>query len=639
MRNYLLLFGLFFISSFSYATIHYVKQDSAGTGDGSSWQNAAWNLGSVVYNASSGDTVWVAHGVYYPTLDGSGNASAASNAHISLTANNIVLLGGFSGTETDLSQRNPKTHQTIITGDPQQYGLNTGSNNYSHLMILADPVNVVISGFVFEKATSLAILSMGSSGMGLSITDCIFRNNISGISASSLRVDRVKSVLIQRCEFTDNIATEAPAIWITNNAVVTVAHCKFKNNTATSHGGAVTVASIVGGGALFSNCLFENNKALGTTYAGGALHNYQTGINNPTLVYNCTFVNNRTSVPANQGHSINLNSAHVEVKNSIFWNHEPFNGSHFRLDGTASTTNISNSIAQNSENLTSHVYDVYPEFNDTVNGNFTLLPHSPAVDSGDTSGIGIYVGTVDLNGNNRIEGSSIDYGAYEFFCPQINNNIFTSNNNLTLHVPSTQAALYKWYDCTTGVSISGANDSVFTPSFSGTFACIIETLCESDTTTCLEVCIPLDLSVSRNGSTLKASQSGVDYRWINCEDFSIIPGENQSQYTPEASGDYACVLDDGFCKDTTDCFNVVISGISNINRQKIRIYPNPVIDVLGIDYGGEILSLRISDLNGRTVMEFNGRNKQINLENLPSGIYVVTIVEKNKTHMFKTIKQ
>ncbi len=640
---------LSFISIFSLnlsANVIYVKQNSEGTGDGSSWQNATDDLSGVIYNAQAYDTIWVAQGVYYPVLNALGDtATSASNAIFTLRSSNVVVLGGFNGTETDRSQRNGKANPTILTGNPQKYGLNAPFSQYRHILRQVDRINNFLTDFIIEETSSLALYvvrNVVSNSIDLQIFNCVFRNNkgSSSTSGASLRVDRARAFVIDS-EFHDNEALEAPAIWITNQSIIGVNRCTFKNNTALSHGGAVTAASMMSGQAGFFNCLFENNRALGPSFAGGAIHNFQTSPSFPTLIYNCTFFNNIASVPANDGHSININDGVADIQNCIFWNHEPFTGSHFSTTNSNfwNSMNAKNTIAQNTENLSRRVFDVYPEFADTANKDFTLLPHSPAIDSGDTSGIMHFLGTVDLAGNARVVGIAVDMGAYEFFCPAINKNI-TLTNNTTLSVPSTQGASYRWYDCTNQTVISGATSPVFNPQASGTYACIIENSCEQrDTTDCIEVCLPLDLTVTESGNTLSVSQTNVDYQWINCDDQSEISGATQSSFTPEVSGTYACILNDGTCSDTTDCVTVEIVGVENLTRNHLKVYPNPVTDQLRIESTDFIENIRITNISGQIVHNQDGNINEISLNHLPSGMYVITITTSNDTFNKPLIKR
>lgn len=77
-------------------------------------------------------------------------------------------------------------------------------------------------------------------------------------------------------------------------------------------------------------------------------------------------------------------------------------------------------------------------------------------------------------------------------------------------------------------------------------------------------------------------------------------------------------------------------GINNIpfSREEIKIYPNPAKDKIQFEHSGKILSYRIADYTGKLLMAGNYLDRGINVENLPSGVYIVQILLDNKTQAF-----
>jgi len=49
-------------------------------------------------------------------------------------------------------------------------------------------------------------------------------------------------------------------------------------------------------------------------------------------------------------------------------------------------------------------------------------------------------------------------------------------------------------------------------------------------------------------------------------------------------------------------------------------------------------SVRISDLAGRTLQQFQFQGETLNTESLPTGILFITIQKENRTQAFKLIK-
>lgn len=70
-----------------------------------------------------------------------------------------------------------------------------------------------------------------------------------------------------------------------------------------------------------------------------------------------------------------------------------------------------------------------------------------------------------------------------------------------------------------------------------------------------------------------------------------------------------------------------------------KVYPNPVKDVLNIDFSGDNVSCAIFDMQGKQVLELTPGNKQFNVSSLPNGVYVLKVTDSEKTSTYKVIKE
>jgi hypothetical protein len=81
-----------------------------------------------------------------------------------------------------------------------------------------------------------------------------------------------------------------------------------------------------------------------------------------------------------------------------------------------------------------------------------------------------------------------------------------------------------------------------------------------------------------------------------------------------------------------------------IEKQDIKIYPNPTTDYcyveIGFEFTGEAQIL-LHDMSGRQIQSFSTKQKitKINTAKMPQGIYVVTIKADTKTANSKIIKR
>ncbi|MGN0832040.1 MAG: choice-of-anchor Q domain-containing protein [Kiritimatiellia bacterium] len=145
--------------------------------------------------------------------------------------------------------------------------------------------------------------------------------------------------------------------------------------------------SIRGGGAAYShldNCLVANNQA---SVAGGVISSY---------CVNCTIVGNSTD----NGDAV---SSSMSCRNSIIWENYS-HGEIANFSGIADNC-ITRPLPDGSGNR-----DIDPMIADAANGDGRLRIGSPCIDAGNNA----YVSDgFDIDGKERISGTSVDIGAYE----------------------------------------------------------------------------------------------------------------------------------------------------------------------------------------------------------------------------------
>ena len=68
-------------------------------------------------------------------------------------------------------------------------------------------------------------------------------------------------------------------------------------------------------------------------------------------------------------------------------------------------------------------------------------------------------------------------------------------------------------------------------------------------------------------------------------------------------------------------------GMSDINSKDLKIYPNPVKNILSIDSKSMVKNVRIINIAGQEVYnkQLNKMNPQVNASHLPKGVYIINI--------------
>ena len=387
------------------AGVIYVDLTSTGLNDGTSWANAFVDLQTAIDAAAFGDQIWVSRGIYHPTIafdaDGSGVAQDRERTFY-LNKDGIELYGGFSGSETSLSDRNP-VFKTILDGD-----LGTISdpidNAYTILYIDGTTANgnitsaTLIDGFTFQNGNADTFFSFPNNVAG-----AIFING----NGNNNSPDNAANPRIANCNFFDNTSDRGGAA-IYNYGLraqcnPSIINCLFAGNAVTGadgQGGAIFNEGGSNGESnpLISNCTFYNNAAIN---GGGAIHSSGLfGTSNPTIV-NSLFRENKV------GSTPNRNVAGADIENN---NATPMvtycltQENSFYSSGTGILNNLD------------------PLFEDAANWDFSLTCSSPLLNAG--TGVSY---TTDLNGHPHL--NLPDIGALEFqFFPIPGSIIYVDQN-------------------------------------------------------------------------------------------------------------------------------------------------------------------------------------------------------------------
>jgi hypothetical protein len=410
------------LGAYEYRGIIYVKKGSTGT-NGLSWGDALSELSDAITkanatNASVAGTItdiWVAAGTYYPTAvpEWGGTRDQAF-----IMPANIKVYGGFVGTESNVTQRDYLTNETILSGDLGAD--NSAGNNAYHVVAYSGNVGTAeLNGFTIKdgyaddgatktfngnsinRNTGAGIVCHTSSPslQNLKISNCYTNDNGAGVFCYQ------SSPTINNCQiFSNQAAREGGGIFITDSSAPYISNCKIYNNAiSNSNGGGFKCKNNCN--AQIFNCLFYGNTATGS---GGAIDN-DGGVLN---LINSTIVNNSVSVSYGNGGGVFVESGNtLNIKNCIIWGNT-VNGSVNNADGSnGSTLNFTTSLVE-SKTATGIISNSNPLFCNVGTNDYTLTKFSPAINKGTNSANAL---TTDLAGNTRIYNSgTIDLGAYEY---------------------------------------------------------------------------------------------------------------------------------------------------------------------------------------------------------------------------------
>ncbi|MCB0846278.1 MAG: T9SS type A sorting domain-containing protein [Bacteroidetes bacterium] len=170
---------------------------------------------------------------------------------------------------------------------------------------------------------------------------------------------------------------------------------------------------------------------------------------------------------------------------------------------------------------------------------------------------------------------------------------------------------------------------------SGVYLDTIPNVAGCDSLMTIDVTInTVDTSVSVNFITLTSNAADATYQWIDCNNGNIaLAGETGQSFTASVNGNYAVVVSQNDCQDTSACYAINTVGIYNNSfGEALSVFPNPsngsfVVD-LGQQYTG--VSVVITSVTGQVVFErnFQSIQKQRFDLDIPGGLYLMSLSSK-----------
>lgn len=411
--------------------IYYVSSLATDTGDGSSWANAT-TLTKALEAARAGDQIWV---------QGFETVTAATQLYKgSFTVKSgVQLYGGFAGTETELTDRETlgKPYQlkyrSVLSGDLKNndevdnvdliFPANTTrSDNATHVLTLNmtptqtsgnnNTYPTVVNGFTITGGQAAG---EGGKGGGVYVTG----DNTGG-----------GNFRIERCFLFNNYATQGGAVYVDatvqnrNNGKSLINQCVIYNNAA---GERAAVENQGGGVYLAGEATVVNTSIFNNENGGMYLQGSDAAAVNAT-------------VARNTGAGVDAASTSQKVTNSIIWgnsvlslqqqptlSHSAFHEVTVTNTDAGTDGNSNVYVAKENRDAKAGPYFDAPSLRTGYDRDFSwrdmayptwswnVLEGSVMIDKGDNAAYQTDVyGNEDMAGNDRISGTAISVGAYEY---------------------------------------------------------------------------------------------------------------------------------------------------------------------------------------------------------------------------------
>jgi hypothetical protein len=394
----------------------------SGTGDCSTWTDAC-SLQTALTGAATGDEIWVAAGTYKPT------ASTSDRAATFQLKNGVAVYGGFAGTETARTQRNPAANLTVLSGDIDNNDTQTpvitdattvtGNTTNSYHVVTggsaATPsTGATISGFTITAGAANGSGCSGNacggglydpSGSSPTLTNITFSGNFVSGSESAVgggMYSSPGSPTLVDVTFVGNFSSQAGGGLAFYSSAATLANVTFVHNSSNGYAGGLWNYD---SSPTLTNVTFSGNS---TAAYGGGMGNRNSS---PTLM-NVTFSGNSSSYQG--GGMWGVTDSHPIIRNTIFWgNTAPSSGSQIHdFEGTTYAI-LSDSVVQGGYSG-SNIITADPKLGALgSNGGSTqtipLSSGSSAIDAGNDA----TCAAADQRGITRPQGAHCDIGAFE----------------------------------------------------------------------------------------------------------------------------------------------------------------------------------------------------------------------------------
>ncbi len=279
----------------------YIKETVSGSGDGSSWGNAANDIQAMIdgINDANADKIYV-------VLVASGTYSPSSNY---VMKNHIALVGGFIADSYD------RLRETRLDGNNNQQIFNNDNNGLNSTALL---YGVVITngkgtygGGMYNNHSSPVLINVTFSGntadygggmfnnnnnASPTLINVTFSGNTADIYGGGMHNDNSSSPTLNNVYFSDNEAdNHGGGIFNNNNASPTLINVTFSRNMVTGTGNGGGIANNNSSPTLI-NVTFSRNMVTGTGNGGGIANDNSS----PTLI-NVTLSHNMVTGTGNGG--------------------------------------------------------------------------------------------------------------------------------------------------------------------------------------------------------------------------------------------------------------------------------------------------------------------------------------------------
>jgi hypothetical protein len=140
-----------------------------------------------------------------------------------------------------------------------------------------------------------------------------------------------------------------------------------------------------------------------------------------------------------------------------------------------------------------------------------------------------------------------------------------------------------------------------------------------------------DFNIMFNDPELSVDLADAQFQWVDCENhYDPIPGETGQSYIVNSSGEYALIITQGFCVDTSDCIQVILSNVDFPEEfGVIHIVPNPSNGefTVFLQRNQDDIRVVVRDILGRRIWDESSLQHpfKVDVKGVPPGVYILEL--------------
>lgn len=209
------------------------------------------------------------------------------------------------------------------------------------------------------------------------------------------------------------------------------------------------------------------------------------------------------------------------------------------------------------------------------------------------------------------EGHKVSFVFKDIILPDSSRNFLGSQGYVSFKIKAYDQSLQDYELNNTAKIIFDFNDAIITNTVKNT---LVEYL----------PCYHISGSLYQQENVLVAPSGGDEYHWYDCSTFQKVYEGNDPFYTPEYEQEFYAIIYGQDCRYTTNCVGYIITGLNEIDEERVTFYPNPATDKISIQTNSQIKSVEVFDVTGKSCLKTLHKS-EIDVSTLYQGYYQIKI--------------